>query len=82
MPAKRPTESVYIDILGELVRTLGHRHLLVITNRLTKLFKVIILPVFPATEVEKQFAPYWVFNYGALVDLIVDNDCQLRRSSS
>ena len=43
-PAKAPLESVCIDLLGELIRTSrGHKYLLVITDRFSKLVRTVPL---------------------------------------
>lgn len=68
-----------IDIFGELVGTSqGHRYLLVINNRFTKLVKVIPLCEASAAEVVKPFLHHRVFIYGPLIDLIAEICRQLR----
>ena len=76
-PATAPNESVCIDILGELVRTpRGHRYLLVITDRFTKMTKTVPMKGVSAGEVAKHFVDNWVFNYGPPTDLLADNGKQ------
>ena len=73
-PANTPLESVYIDILGELVRTTrGNRYLLVIVDRFTKLVKTVQLKNISAILVGRAFVTHWVFNFGPPTDLISDN---------
>lgn len=69
-PARAPLEFVVIDILGELVKTpRGNRYLLVMTDRYTKLTKVVPLKQITAPLVAQEFVTHWVYNYGANTDL-------------
>ena len=71
-PAQRPLESLSIDILGPLTKTKkGHRFLLVITDRFTKLTQVIPLRRIEAYTVAVAFVEAWIFKPRALT-IIVD----------
>ena len=73
-PANVPPESVFIDILGELLRTpRGNRYLLVIVDQFTKLRKTVPLKNISASSVSRAFIIHWVFSFGPLTDLISDN---------
>ena len=76
-PAQRPLESLSIDILGPLTKTKkGHRFLLVITDRFTKLTQVISLKRIDAYTVAVTFVEAWIFKYGPPKTLISDNSKQ------
>ena len=76
-PAQRPPESLSIDILGPLTKTKkGHRFLLVITDRFTKLSQVIPLRRIDAYTVAVAFMEAWIFKYGPPKTLISDNGKQ------
>lgn len=73
-PASGPLESVAIDVLGELIKTVrGNQYLLIISDRFTKLTKSVPLKSISAAEVAKAFVNEWVFNYGPPKELISDN---------
>ena len=66
-PATTPLEFVSIDILGELKETpapRNNRYLLVITDRYSKLTRVVPLKRITAYTVAKAFCESWVFVYG------------------
>ena len=76
-PAKRPGEHVAIDILGPLPKTRnGFIYLLVITDRFSKLTKVIPLRSISSYVVAKAFCDEWVFNYGQPAFLLSDRGTQ------
>ncbi len=76
-PAKRPLESVAIDILGPLTQTVRkHRFLLVMTCRYSKLTRVVPLVKITALSVAKGFCNDWVFPYGPPAELISDKGSQ------
>ena len=76
-PAQAPLESVSIDILGELIRTpRGHRWLLVITDRFSKLVRTVPLRRITAAEIAKAFVHHWVFVYGPPLSVLADNGQQ------
>ena len=76
-PARAPLESVAIDILGPLpITSSGHRFLLVITDRYTKLTKTVPMRSITALVVAKAFCEHWVFVYGPPVTLLSDNGRQ------
>ncbi len=55
-----------MDLLGELVETTqGKKHLLVITDRFTKLVKIVPLRKMRAQDIARAFHRHWVFVYGA-----------------
>eukprot|EP00171_Calliarthron_tuberculosum_P013936 IDg13936t1 len=75
-PPKGPLQDVAIDLLGPLQKSArGHTHLLVISDRFTKLTKTV--PLFArqlkAWDVAKAFVVHWVFCYGPPVTLLSDN---------
>ena len=73
-PPAGPLESVAIDVFGELLATpRGHKYLLVISDRFTKLTKTVPLKGVSSAEVARAFTHEWVFNYGAPVHLLADN---------
>ena len=76
-PAQRPLESLSIDILGPLTKTKkGHRFLVVITERFTKLMQVIPLRRIAAYTVAVAFVEGWICKYGPPKTLISDNGKQ------
>ena len=76
-PAKYPLESVAIDILGPLHRaTTGHLYLLVITDRFSKLIRVVPLKSITAFQVAKAFVTHCIVCYGAPASLLSDNGSQ------
>lgn len=76
-PAKAPLESVAIDILGELVKTpRGHKYLLVISDRFSKLVRTIPLKNISANTVAQAFVTHWVMPYGPPTHLVSDNGSQ------
>lgn len=81
-PATAPLEELCMDLLGELPRTpRGHRYLLVITDRYTKLTSVVPMKSISAFEVARAFVSHWVACYGAPSRLITDNGSQFQLSS-
>ena len=76
-PATSPLESVSIDILGDLIQTpRGHRYLLVICDRFTKLVRTVPLGQKSPLAIARAFLTNWVFVYGPPVDLLSDNGKQ------
>ena len=76
-PPCAPLEFVSIDILGELIRTKrGHRFLLVITDRFSKLVRTVPLKRITAADIAKAFVTHWVFIYGPPVKVLSDNGKQ------
>lgn len=56
------------------MRTLrGHKCLLVITERFTKLVNTVQMKGLSAGQVAKNFVDHWAFNYGPPTDVISDN---------
>ena len=73
-PAIAPLESVALDIFGELIKTArGNQYLLVISDRFTKLTKVVPLKTVQATEIAQAFTHEWVTHYGPPRELLSDN---------
>ena len=73
-PAKAPLESVAMDLLGPFLRTpRGHTHLLVITDRYSKLTKTVALGKTDAYAVGVAFVHNWVFTYGPPRSVLTDN---------
>ena len=59
---KAPLEFVAIDILGELITTKrGHRYILVISDRYSKLIRTIPLKKITAAHIAQAFVHNWVF---------------------
>ena len=76
-PPSGPLEYIAIDILGELPRTpRGHRYLLVMRDRYSKLTRTVPLRKITAETVAQAFITNWVFVYGAPVKLLSDNGSQ------
>ena len=76
-PAVKPLEDVAIDILGPLPRTEnGHRYILVIADRFTKLTQAVPLSSTTAAVVAAAFVDEWVFKYGVPRTLLADNGKQ------
>ena len=76
-PANAPLEYVAVDILGPLPRaSSGHRFILVMTDRFSKLTRAVAMRTCTALAVSKAFLEYWVFAYGAPTQLLTDNGSQ------
>ena len=76
-PATRPLESLAIDILGPLTKTKkGHRFLLLMSDRFSKLTHVVPLRRIDAYTIAVAFVAAWVFKYGPPKTLISDNGKQ------
>lgn len=58
--------------------TRGHRYLLVITDRFTKLILTVPLRNKTTAQVAKQFMKHWVFYYSPSIVLIADNVGQFK----
>ena len=76
-PARKPLASLCIDILGSLTKSKrGYVFLLVITDRFTKLTRVVPLRKITAYNVAVAFVEHWVFSFGPLECVISDNGKQ------
>ena len=76
-PASRPLQYVAIDILGPLQRTKRkNTHVLVITDRFSKMTLAIPLARTDALSVAKAFIERWVFQYGPPEYLLSDRGTQ------
>lgn len=76
-PATAPLESFVIVILSEFIRTRrGHKFILVITDRFTKLAKPVPMKEISTGEVAKIFVEPRGFNYGLLTELLYENGSQ------
>jgi transposase InsO family protein len=76
-PATEPLEYVAMDILGPLPKTEhGHRFLLVICDRFSKLTRTVPLRSTSALVVAKAFCEHWVLVYGLPRYLLTDNGTQ------
>ena len=74
---QRPLGVLSIDILGPLTKTKkGHRFLIVITDRFTKLTQVIPLRRIDAYTVAVVFVEAWIFKCGPPKTLISNNGKQ------
>ena len=77
-PATRPLETVAIDILGPLPKSKsGHRFILVITDRFTKLTQVIPLKRIKAYDVAVALVDEWIFKYDPPKVLVLDQTTAL-----
>ena len=75
--ATRPLESFAVNILGPLTKTKrGHRFLLVMSDRFSKLTHVVPLRRIDVYTVGVAFVEAWDFKYGPLETLISDNGKQ------
>ena len=73
-PATRPLESVAIDVLGPLTKTKkGHRYILVMTCRFSKLTQVVPLKTITSYNIALAFCTHWVFKFGPPQHLVLDN---------
>ena len=73
-PATRRLEFLAIDILGPSTKTKkGHRFLLLMSDRFSKLTHVVPLRRIDGYTVEVAFVEAWVFKYGPPKTLISDN---------
>lgn len=80
LPANQSLESVVIDLLGRwLKRKAGNLFMLVMTNRFTKLPKVVPLKRKTGLNVAKGFALHWVFKYAAPKVVLSENGLQFAR---
>ena len=76
-PPTKPLECVAIDILGPLPTSkAGHKFLLVMTDRFSKLTQVTPLKRIKTLDVAIAFVNDWVFKYGAPDSLVSDNGSQ------
>ena len=76
-PATEPLEYVAMDILGPLPKTEhGHRCLLVICDRFSKLTRTVPLRSISAVVVAKAICEHWLFVYGPPRYLLTDNGTQ------
>jgi transposase InsO family protein len=76
-PPSEPLQQVGIDLLGPLPRTRrGHRYLLVMTDRFSKVTRAVPLRSVLAAEVAAAFVDTWVTSYGVPLFLLSDNGRQ------
>ncbi|CAN8070204.1 unnamed protein product [Agarophyton chilense] len=77
-PAAGPLEFVAIDLLGPLRKTKnGYQHILVITDRFSKLTRAIPLKKTMSTTLAIAFLNNWVYPYGTPLYLLTDNSSNL-----
>ncbi len=73
-PATFPLESVALDYVGPLPKShRGNDHLLVITDRYSKLTRTVPLKNPSARDTARAFCSHWAFIYGPPVTLLSDN---------
>ena len=73
-PAKAPLEAVAMDLLGPFLRSpRGNTHLLVITDRYSKLTRTVPMRKTDGFSVAKAFVHDWVFTYGPPRSVLTDN---------
>ena len=76
-PATEPLESVAMDLLGPLPPSKsGNRHILVMTDRFTKLTQVVPMRKITADKVASAFCVHWVYKYGTPKETLTDNGPQ------
>ena len=76
-PAEYPLQFVAIDLLGPLPRTTnGNRHVLVITDRFSKLSRAVPLVRINSTSVVRAFLENWAYPYALPETLLSDNGTQ------
>ena len=76
-PAGGPLSFVAMDLLGPLPNTAhGNQHVLVITDRFTKLTRSISLQPTISSVVANAFLDNWIYIYGALRYVLTDNNPQ------
>ena len=76
-PAAGPLEFVAMDLFGPLPKTAhGNKHILVITDRFTKMCRAIPLRTAQAPQVAQAFLDSWVYPYGVPDTLLTDNGPQ------
>ena len=72
-PATAPLDSVAIDILGPLTKSSrGFIFMLAISDRFTKLPKVVTLKHSTSFDVAVAFVEHWLFKYGSPAALLSD----------
>ncbi|CAN8063813.1 unnamed protein product [Agarophyton chilense] len=77
-PAAGPLKFVAIDLLGPLPQTKnGDQHIIVITDRFSKLTRAIPLKETNSTTLAIAFLNNWVYLYGAPLYLLTDNGSNL-----
>ena len=82
-PATVPLQDVAIDLIVPLPKTKnGKRHIMVITNRYSKLTREVSISNSKAPHVAAMFLNHWVFPYGIPNTLLTDNGCLLYTSPS
>ena len=75
--ATTPLESVAMDLLGPLPPSKrGHRFILVMTDRFSKLTQVVAMKKTTAAMVAAEFCLHWVYKYGAPKETLTDNGPQ------
>lgn len=76
-PAAGPLESISMDLLGPLPKTLhGNQHVLVIKDRYSKMTRAIPLKQTTASIVAQTFVDNWIMPYGIPATLLTDNGPQ------
>ena len=73
-PANAPLESIAMDLLGPFLKTpRGNTHILVITDRYSKLTRTVPMAKTDAYSVAVAFTQNWVFTYGPPRSVLTDN---------
>ncbi len=76
-PATQPLDEIAMDLIGPLPKTSnGKRHILVITDRYSKLSRAIPMAKTTAPHVAAVFMNNWVFPYGVPKSILTDNGPQ------
>lgn len=76
-PAKQPLQSVAAILLDPFLKMkAGHRFILVMADRFTKLRKVASLILTTSLDVTKAFASHWFFKFGAPKEVLSDRGPQ------
>jgi transposase InsO family protein len=73
-PPDRPLEFVALDILGPLPQTpRGHRFVLCITDRFSKMSIAVAIPDQTASTVARELVDRWIAVFGIPITIISDN---------
>lgn len=77
-PATKLLTSVALEILRPLLRIQRNNlYLLVITDRFSKLTLTVTMQNITACDFERAFTAHWMFVYGTITSLLIDNSKQM-----
>ena len=76
-PAAAPLEDIAMDLFVELFTApLGNKYIRVVTDRFSKMVRVIALSSTRAIDIAKAFTMGWIFFYGPPNTVLMDNGPQ------